>query len=90
MIDSFSSVKGNKHREYFHDPVSASAVAQISEGAACVPAALNHLYIDQLYGNANTKIVMEMTRLAAKQPAEPTAHTPRLPQRSGCYIKRRA
>lgn len=63
IIDSFSSTKGKAHRELFHDPMSAALVATVVEGPRCVAAAQNHLLIDRLYGDPNTKIVMEMVRL---------------------------
>ena len=55
-----------------------------------MPAALNHLYIDKLYADANTKVVMEMTRLSQKAPPEPAPRTPQFPKRNGCIVKPKA
>lgn len=66
LMDSYSAILSKKHRTFFHDPVSAMIVADVSEGSQCRPAALNHLMIDQLYNKPDSKIIMEMIRLADK------------------------
>lgn len=66
LIDSYSAILGKKHRDFFHDPISAMIVADISEGHQCRRAALNHLTVDKLYNNPETKLIMEMIRLAEK------------------------
>jgi len=81
LIDSFSAVKGKKHRNWLHTPLEATAVAMVSEGPQCIAAALNHLYVDNLYNKPETKIAMEMIRLAQK----PTSK----PERAGCYVRDR-
>ena len=73
LIDSYSAILGKKHRTFFHDPVSAMIVADVAEGVHCRPAALNHLMIDKLYANPESKIVMEMLRLAEKPTKEDNA-----------------
>ena len=73
LIDSYSAILGKKHRVFFHDPVSAMIVADVAEGVHCRSAALNHLMIDQLYSNPESKIVMEMLRLAEKPTKEDSA-----------------
>lgn len=66
LIDSYSSILGKKHRDFFHEPISAMIVADISEGPQCRRAALNHLNVDKLYSKPETKLVMEMIRLSEK------------------------
>ena len=66
LIDSYSAILGKSHRRFFHDPVSAMIVADVAEGVHCRSAALNHLMIDRLYGSPDSKIFMEMVRLAEK------------------------
>ena len=90
IMDSFSSVKGKQHRQWFHTPTEAAAVARVVEGAHCVPAALNHLYVDKMYAEPSSKIVLEMLRLAEKAPPEPAPHTPQFPKRNGCIVKPKA
>ena len=70
LIDSYSAILGKKHRDYFHDPFSAMMVADMAEGSQCRVAALNHLTVDRLYSNPETKIFMEMIRLAEKPTKE--------------------
>ena len=70
MIDSYSAILGKSHRRFFHDPVSAMIVADVAEGVQCRSAALNHLMIDQLYARPESKIFMEMIRLAEKPTKE--------------------
>ena len=70
LIDSYSAILGKKHRVFYHDPVSAMIVADVAEGVQCRSAALNHLMIDQLYADPQSKIVMEMIRLAEKPTKE--------------------
>lgn len=71
IMDSFSSTKGSKHRNWLHDPISAGVVAQVFDGPHCVRAAWNHIFIDQAYDNPEYKIVFEMSRLADRAPSEP-------------------
>ena len=66
LIDSYSAILGKKHRDFFHDPFSAMIVADMAEGPRCRVAALNHLTVDKLYSSPETKIFMEMIRLAEK------------------------
>ena len=70
LIDSYSAILGKSHRRFFHDPVSAMIVADVAEGVHCRSAALNHLMIDRLYGSPDSKIFMEMVRLAEKPTKE--------------------
>ena len=81
LIDSFSSIKGKQHRQWLHTPIEAATVALVSEGPECIPAALNHLYIDQLYNTPQTKIAMEMIRLSQK-PSKEAPDT-----QNGCWIQ---
>lgn len=71
LIDSYASILGSHHRVYFHDPMSAMVVADQADGPQCRPAALNHIAVDQAYGNPETKIMMEMLRLTETVPQEP-------------------
>ena len=66
LIDSYSAILGKKHRVFYHDPISAMIVADVAEGPQCRAAALNHLMVDQLYTRPESKIFMEMLRLAEK------------------------
>ena len=66
LIDSYSAILGKTHRTFYHDPISAMIVADIAEGPQCRSAALNHLMVDQLYNKPDSKIFMEMMRLADK------------------------
>ena len=70
LIDSYSAIMGKSHRTFFHDPVSAMIVADVAEGVQCRSAALNHLMIDRLYARPDSKIFMEMIRLAEKPTKE--------------------
>ena len=81
LIDSFSSIKGKQHRNWLHTPLEAAAVAMVTEGPQCIPAALNHLYVDTMYNSPETKIAMEMIRLADK---------PTPPEKVGCYVRDRS
>ena len=45
-------------------------VADVAEGPQCRAAALNHLMIDRLYTKPESKIFMEMMRLAEKPTKE--------------------
>lgn len=74
LIDSYSAILGKKHRVFYHDPVSAMIVADVAEGGHCRSAALNHLMIDQLYNNPQSKIFMEMVRLAEKPTKQDSAN----------------
>ena len=73
LIDSYSAILGKTHRTFFHDPISAMIVADVAEGPQCRAAALNHLMIDQLYTKPESKIFMEMLRLAEKPTGEGNA-----------------
>jgi hypothetical protein len=66
LIDWYSAILGKKHRTFYHDPISAMIVADVAEGPQCRAAALNHLMVDQLYTRPESKIFMEMLRLAEK------------------------
>lgn len=87
LIDSFSAIKAKSHRQWLHDPLSAATVAMTAEGSQCVAAALNHILIDKLYDQPESKIVLEMTRLAEKPTRE--EKTPYRNSRRGCYVKKR-
>ena len=75
-IDSYSQVMGSKHRVYFHTPLEAMIVADMVEGPHCRGAALNHLAIDQIYDNPETKILFELVRLTDTAPATPDPNSP--------------
>jgi hypothetical protein len=70
VIDSWASILGAHHRIYFHDPISVAIVANQVEGPQCIPAAENHILVDQAYGDPSTKIMMEMVRLTETSPVE--------------------
>jgi len=78
IIDSYSSIKGHKHRQWFHTPLTAAVAAEIAEGPHCIPAALNHLLIDRWYDNPSTKVALEMMRLSQRAPPEPAPFTTRI------------
>ena len=71
-IDSYSQVMGSQHRIYFHTPMEAMIVADTVEGSHCRGAALNHLAIDQIYGDPESKIIFELVRLTDTAPVEPS------------------
>ena len=75
-IDSYSQVMGGKHRVHFHTPLEAMIVADIVEGPHCRAAALNHLAIDQLYDNPESKILFELVRLTDTAPQTPDPNSP--------------
>ena len=74
LIDSYSAILGKKHRVFYHDPLSAMIVADVAEGPQCRAAALNHLMVDQLYTRPESKIFMEMLRLAEKPTKQESAN----------------
>lgn len=71
-IDSYAQVMGSKHRVWFHTPAEAVAVADAVEGPHCRAAALNHLAIDRIYGDPQSKILFEIVRLTDTAPETPT------------------
>lgn len=70
-LDVFARTKGSQHRDYFHDPLSASLVANRLEGPHCIPAALNHLLVDEFYADPDMKAAMELVRLTSPEKARP-------------------
>ena len=75
-IDSYSQVMGSKHRVHFHTPLEAMIVADTVEGPHCRAAALNHLAIDQIYDDPNSKIIFEISRLTDTAPQTPDPNSP--------------
>lgn len=75
-IDSYSQVMGSKHRVHFHTPLEAVIVADTVEGPHCRGAALNHLAIDQIYGDPESKILFELVRLTDTAPVTPDPNSP--------------
>jgi len=84
-MDSYSSTKGQKHRQWLHGPLTAAVAAEIADGPHCIPASQNHLFVDRLYDNPETKIIMEMIRLGDKAPPEPAPFTTRIER---CRVNR--
>ena len=75
-IDSWSQVIGSKHRIYFHTPLEAMIVADLVDGPHCRVAALNHLAIDQIYDDPDSKIFFEISRLTDTAPVTPDPDSP--------------
>ena len=88
IIDSYSSVKGQKHRQWLHTPLTAAVAAEMADGPHCIPAALNHLLIDKLYDDPDTKVALEMMRLSQRAEPQPAPFTTRI-QRSRVFQNRR-
>ena len=86
IIDSYSSVKGQKHRGWLHTPLTAAVAAEIADGPHCVPAALNHLLIDRWYDDPNMKVALEMMRLSQRAEPQPAPFTTRIER---CRVNRR-
>ena len=67
---------GSKHRVHFHTPMEAVIVADTVEGPHCRGAALNHLAIDQIYADPESKILFEISRLTDTAPITPNPNSP--------------
>jgi hypothetical protein len=81
-IDSYAQVMGSKHRVHFHTPLEAMIIADKVEGPHCRGAALNHLAIDEIYADPETKIMFELVRLTDTAAETPDPNSPRAVVRS--------